>query len=286
MGTTAEKLQAIINSKSAIKTAINSKGGSITDSTPLDEYATAISNLPSGGTADLDGYLQGTITKLVSGATPTVSAYTCYNNNVIEEVEFTDLEYISNPNCFYNCSNLATLSFPNLDTISSTTFYNIGATEINDSMFPKLAYITQAVFSSCSKLISVTLSNLQSCSGTSFAVNPKMELLDLSGCTFTSTGNIAKSSSQSVTNGCVLKLPATCNSIGNLSFQYTRFKEIWLYNPNQIVLYAAGGISLAQSTGNPIAVYVPSSILATYQADSSFTNLVNNNKITLNAIPE
>ena len=44
----ASKLQSIVDTKAAIKTAINGKGGSITDSTPFADYATAITNLPSG----------------------------------------------------------------------------------------------------------------------------------------------------------------------------------------------------------------------------------------------
>lgn len=48
----ASKLQSIVDTKAAIKTAINGKGGSITDSTPFADYATAITNLPSGGGGD------------------------------------------------------------------------------------------------------------------------------------------------------------------------------------------------------------------------------------------
>lgn len=48
----ASKLQSIVDTKAAIKTAINEKGGSITDSTPFADYATAITNLPSGGGGD------------------------------------------------------------------------------------------------------------------------------------------------------------------------------------------------------------------------------------------
>lgn len=49
----ASKLQSIVDTKAAIKTAINEKGGSITDSTPFADYATAITNLPSGGSISL-----------------------------------------------------------------------------------------------------------------------------------------------------------------------------------------------------------------------------------------
>ena len=49
MGTTAQKLQAIKNSKTAIKNAIASKGVAITDNTLLSEYAGKINDIPTGG---------------------------------------------------------------------------------------------------------------------------------------------------------------------------------------------------------------------------------------------
>lgn len=47
MGTTAQKLQKILDTKAALKNAINEKGGTITDDTPFDEYPIQVSNIPS-----------------------------------------------------------------------------------------------------------------------------------------------------------------------------------------------------------------------------------------------
>lgn len=47
---TANKLQAILNSKAAIKNAISAKGVSISDSDTLDSYADKISQITTGGT--------------------------------------------------------------------------------------------------------------------------------------------------------------------------------------------------------------------------------------------
>lgn len=49
MSTIAENIQTLFDIKSSIKDSINAKGGTITDSTPYEDYATAIDNLPSGG---------------------------------------------------------------------------------------------------------------------------------------------------------------------------------------------------------------------------------------------
>lgn len=45
MGTTAQKLQKILDTKAALKNSINAKGGTITDDTPFDEYPIQVSNI-------------------------------------------------------------------------------------------------------------------------------------------------------------------------------------------------------------------------------------------------
>ena len=51
MGTTADKLNKILQTKEAIRTAINNKGGTLTTTDTFASYPTAIDNLPSGGGA-------------------------------------------------------------------------------------------------------------------------------------------------------------------------------------------------------------------------------------------
>ena len=50
MGTTADKLNKVLQTKEAIRTAINNKGGTLTESDTFASYATAIDNIQSGGT--------------------------------------------------------------------------------------------------------------------------------------------------------------------------------------------------------------------------------------------
>ena len=54
MGTTAQKLQAIKNSKEYIRQAINEKGVALTAAAPLSTYADAIKQISTGGTYDPD----------------------------------------------------------------------------------------------------------------------------------------------------------------------------------------------------------------------------------------
>ena len=48
MGTTVEKLNKVLQTKETIRTAINSKGGTLTDSDTFSSYATAIDNIQTG----------------------------------------------------------------------------------------------------------------------------------------------------------------------------------------------------------------------------------------------
>ena len=53
MGTTADKLQALLNSKESIRLAIEEKGGDITPETRLSEYAGIIESIVTGGGEDI-----------------------------------------------------------------------------------------------------------------------------------------------------------------------------------------------------------------------------------------
>ena len=60
MGTTAQKLNKILETKEAIRTAINNKGGTLTTTDTFASYPSAIDSLPSGGTDWLKEYLDET----------------------------------------------------------------------------------------------------------------------------------------------------------------------------------------------------------------------------------
>lgn len=139
MGTTAEKLQAIVNSKSAIKTAINNKGGSITDSTPLDEYATAISNIPT---------VDDLVNQTISGA---------YSNDTATGIR---------SNLFQNCTNLTSVSFSEATNIGQYAF--AGCTSLTSFNLPKISNFASNCFSGCTSLASIDLDNVTAIGGSAF----------------------------------------------------------------------------------------------------------------------
>ena len=60
MGTTAQKLNKILETKEAIRTAINNKGGTLTTTDTFASYPSAIDSLPSGGGNTLKTLLDAT----------------------------------------------------------------------------------------------------------------------------------------------------------------------------------------------------------------------------------
>lgn len=117
MGTTAQKLNKILETKEAIRTAINNKGGTLTTTDTFASYPSAIDSLPSGG---------GNTLKTLLDATKSCS-YLFYNykgTSVNELISYSDTSSVTKMNEMFNgCSNLTTI--PQLDTRSVTNINNM-----------------------------------------------------------------------------------------------------------------------------------------------------------------
>ncbi|MCI5542830.1 MAG: BspA family leucine-rich repeat surface protein [Mollicutes bacterium] len=141
MGTTAQKLNKILETKEAIRTAINNKGGTLTTTDTFASYPSAIDSLPSGGGNTLKTLLDATkscyylfynykgisVNDLISysdtSSVKNMSSmfYYCDNLTAIPQLDtssVTNMSYI-----FYQCANLTTI--PQLDTSSVTTMSNM-----------------------------------------------------------------------------------------------------------------------------------------------------------------
>ena len=158
MGTTAQKLNKILETKEAIRTAINNKGGTLTTTDTFASYPSAIDSLPSGGGGSLKTLLDATKS----------TYYLFYNysgTSVNDLISYNDTENVTNmQDMFRSCSNLTTI--PQLNTSSVTNmnymFYSC----------PKLTTIPQLDTSSvtnmndmfyyCERLITIPLFNTSS----------------------------------------------------------------------------------------------------------------------------
>lgn len=132
MGTTAQKLQAIQNSKAAIKSAIEAKGVSDVGDV-LADYATKIGEISGGGSSgDLRYEVseQGALTK---------KSFAVNWFNDLTSIPAYGLKYA------YYGSNVTSISFPNLTTVErsglSGAFY--GCTSLTSVDLSKITSVQQ-----------------------------------------------------------------------------------------------------------------------------------------------
>ena len=131
MGTTAQKLNKILETKEAIRTAINNKGGTLTTTDTFASYPSAIDSLPSGG---------NTLKTLLDATKSTYYLFNEYNGTSVNDlISYSDTENVTNMGyMFAFCSNLTTI--PQLDTRSATNM--------------------SSMFSSCSKLKTIDITHM------------------------------------------------------------------------------------------------------------------------------
>ena len=117
MGTTAQKLNKILETKEAIRTAINNKGGTLTTTDTFASYPSAIDSLPSGG--------GNTLKTLLDATKSTNRLFYKYNGTSVNDlISYNDTENVTNmQDMFRSCSNLTTI--PQLDTSSATDMINM-----------------------------------------------------------------------------------------------------------------------------------------------------------------
>lgn len=130
MGTTAQKLQAIQNSKAAIKSAIEAKGVSDVGDV-LADYATKIGQISGGGSSGDPRYEvseQGALTKKSFAinyfndltSIPNYGLYYAYYGSNVTSVSFPNLTSVGNYGlnyAFYQCTSLRTIDLSSLTSV-------------------------------------------------------------------------------------------------------------------------------------------------------------------------
>ena len=133
MGTTAEKLQAIANSKAAIKAAIEAKGVSNVGN-KLSDYAGKIGQISGGGSSGDPRYevsQQGALSKKsfavnwfndVTSITDNGLEYAYYKNNATS-VSFPNLTSVGNSGLyytFYGCTSLTSVDLSKVTSVGNS----------------------------------------------------------------------------------------------------------------------------------------------------------------------
>ena len=151
--TTADKLQLLQQTKEAIKTAINNKGGTLTESDPFSSYASAIANL----SGESDSLIDGSITSVNSNVTTLRNSAFAFCN-YLDDVILPLVQVITN-SAFRYCSNLANIQIQSATTIESNAFEScVGLYSID---LPNVTSIETNAFLDCYNLASITLGSSQ-----------------------------------------------------------------------------------------------------------------------------
>ena len=146
----SSELLTLNNTKTAIKTAINGKGGNITNDTPFADYATAITNLPSGGG-----------NKLLTSIDVSDFSGTTFNDakSYITGVTFPSGITAIGTSAFSNCTNLTNIDIPNGVTIIGNYAFQQCTRLTSVSIPSTVTTIGQSAFINCLSLTSVTIPN-------------------------------------------------------------------------------------------------------------------------------
>ena len=139
-----------------------------------------------GGGGDIDTLINGSITSVESNVA-TVKDY-----------------------CFYGCTGLTTISFPNATNLGSNSFY--GCTGLTSINFPEVVTVQYGAFNECSNLASITLPKVTTMGQRAFQ-NCKMSSVSFTE--VTSIGDYCFNGCSSLTSASMSKL----TSIGQYAFQ-------------------------------------------------------------------
>ena len=171
MRTIAQKLTYLEDTKTAIGNAIAAKGGSVTGKT-FRQYATEISNLPSGGggtpiavSKDVSDYADGTIFNFLGQITDvnwpsgieSIDDYAFYKCIGLTSVTIPSGVTNIGGSAFDSCSSLTSVTIPSSVTnIGDFAFYY--CTSLTSVTIPSgVTSIGGSAFASCSSLTSVTI---------------------------------------------------------------------------------------------------------------------------------
>lgn len=232
----------VANEKENIRKAIENRGVSIPETTPLNQYPAKIMAIDTENVAT-DVYFAGDQDEsgpnmLFNGNYGIISPGALESNQEIETVDFNNVSTVGDT-AFEDCTNLASFTGDHLKYVGNNAFHRTGLTSLNNS---HIEYIGSGAFSDCGSLSTVNTheakldsSAFQNCNNmTSFTSNAEVIPSD---CCY-SAGNLTS-----------LSIPSA-KTIGNHAFYYMGSTA---YNADNSTRYA---VSLPEATSvNSYAFY-------------------------------
>ena len=191
----SSELLTLQNTKTAIRTAINNKGGSVGASDTFASYATAIDNLPSGGdNSTLIDLIERDITSItIPSGTTKIGQWAFGGCTSLTSVTIPNSVTIIYSNAFSNCQQLVSITIPESVTYMQSSVF-MGCTRLTSVNIPSgLTILQTETFYDCSSLTGIEIPS-----------------------SVTSIGDSALRNCTSLTN---VTIPSSVTSIGQRAFQ-------------------------------------------------------------------
>lgn len=166
MGSIADKLSKLMETKSAIKSAITAKGVTVSDSDPFSGYAGKIAQIESGGSGEDNstGLIEGTI-KNYTGDAIKVRDYAFYHSESLESINLPNALTIGNY-AFQYAENLLSAILPRATNIGNNAFYE--CRRMMSISLPSATEIGSGAYRNCEKLAIVDLGSASEISNNAF----------------------------------------------------------------------------------------------------------------------
>lgn len=201
MGTTAQKLNKILETKEAIRTAINNKGGTLTTTDTFASYPSAIDSLPSGGGNDwLKEYLDETKDArfLFCGQKNSYARGTWYFNLTYERLQkilsYNTTSSVTNMGgMFYYCDKLTTIPLINTILVTDMSYMFQGCSNLTAIPPLNTSKVTtmKSMFDSCLSLPTISQLDTSKVIDMSYIFYScsKLTTIDITHMNITSTSN-------------------------------------------------------------------------------------------------
>ena len=249
----------------SIADAIRAKGSTSASLTFPSEFISAINDISTGGGGPSGTYLEyydlDAVKYVIKPPTSIIPSSMFLNKTVASNFTIEGAEYITSMSmsAFYSTNGLKSLSFPNLETLSSTyNFYR--CLDLESVYIPKIDSLPSYCFAFCSNLSDVTLSsNLNSIGTAAFqgtniseAIFPNVTYVG--NAAFASCRNLTFASIPNITIG-EYSIFASCNNLISVSL------------PNVSILRGAA----FYSDSSLQSIYLPSLKLISYSGSTFYS---------------
>ena len=242
-------------------------------------YESADVDVPVGWTSD--GIAQnlepnGAVT--LSGSVSSI-AKRAFMLKPITSISGSEVTFIDD-SAFEGCSSLASVSFPSLVEIKAGVFRQ--CTSLQTLSLPSLTTLGIDNIRQCANLVSVSIPNAAKLPSNTFYDNGKMTSVDVSSVTETANGAFQQCYALEF-----LDFPML-TKIGASTFYNTRkLSTLVLRSQNVVTLDNVNAFTNTAITGynsGSGTIYVPSSLISSYQTASNWSNIYGQGHVTFAAI--